>query len=112
MMVTPVTNVAAYPVDVTYTSQGGPLLIQFAGSAWAKAVGIISVNLTLDGATVATAKVYTNEATSHKALVPAAVFTCSIKPGPHKFAVAAGDGNTNIDHNDFFTITVFEFSLD
>lgn len=80
MIVTPLTNNAPFPANATYVSHGGPLLIQFAGSARAKAIEIISMNLILDGATVATTKVITNEAPSHKTLVPVVVLNrCGLR---------------------------------
>jgi hypothetical protein len=107
MLVTPVANDAAFPVNAPFGSHGGKLDVQFAGSAWANAAGKISVNLLLDGIAIATASVFTNEPTSHKALVPVNVQTHP-EHGQHTFSVAAANGNTNIDFNDFFTITVTE----
>lgn len=112
MLVTPVANCVNFPVDVTYTSSGGPLLVYFAGSAFSSKVSIkITANLLLDGNVLASASVATNEVNSHKALVPVFVYTCSVKAGSHKFTVAKAD-DAQLDQNDFFTITVTEFSLD
>ncbi len=72
MLVTPVINNAPFPISATFVSYGGPLLIQFAGSAFSptRALGgRMAVNLKFSGFTVATAVVYTNEVLSHKALV-------------------------------------------
>jgi hypothetical protein len=110
MFVTPVVNDVPFPVDVSFTSHGGPLLVFFAGSAFHSSGGKITANLALDGNVLASASVFTNEANSHKALVPVFVYTCSVSAGAHKFTVTKG-ANTQIDHNDYFTITVTEFSL-
>ena len=111
MLVTAVTNNAPSPVSATYTSSGGALLVQFAGSGYSSTANkMISANLTLDGVTVATASVFANETQSHKAFVPVAVLVPSAKPGSHTFAVSAG-ANTTLDGNDLFTITVSEFFL-
>lgn len=110
MLVTTVANGTPYPVDLAFTSSGGPLLIYFAGSAWHSTGGKVTANLLLDGNVVALASVFTNEGRSHKALVPVFVYTCAVKAGAHKFTVTAG-ADTNIDSNDYFTITVTEFSL-
>jgi len=99
-----------FPVKADFTSEGGTLLIQFAGSAWSSKGQSLSVDLQVDGATVATAKVTTNEVNSHKALVPAAVLTSKIAAGTHTCTVVAASG-TNVDQNDFFTITVTEYGL-
>jgi hypothetical protein len=110
MLVTTVANDTPYPVDVPFTSNGGPLLVFFAGSAWSAAGGKVTANLLLDGNVLTSASVYTNEKESHKALVPVFAYTCSIAAGSHKFTVGKG-ANTEIDANDYFTITVTEFSL-
>jgi len=113
MIVTTVTNCAPHPIKATFTSNGGPLLIQFHGSAWSpqKSSGI-GANLLLDGAVIATAQAFTNEANSHKALVLVNVFTCSVRAGTHTFTVeAALSPDTKIDQNDFFTITVIEYQV-
>jgi hypothetical protein len=107
MLVTSVANDAGFPVNAPYSSHGGKLDVQFAGSAWANASGKIRVNLLLDGSAIATASVFTNEPISHKALVPVTVQAHPTR-GQHTFSVAAANGNTNIDFNDFFTITVTE----
>ncbi|MFC9999510.1 H-type lectin domain-containing protein [Nocardia sp. NPDC127526] len=101
-----VANNAPYPVTATMTSNGGKMLVQFAGSAWSSTGGKISVNLLMDGAVIATASAFTNEVNSHKALVPVAVVV-SVTPGTHTFSVAAVRG-TNVDLNDYFTITATE----
>ncbi len=106
MLVTPVVNNAAYPFNATFTSQGGKLSIQFAGSAWSSSGGKISMDLLMDGNVVAAASVFTNEANSHKALVPVSVLI-SAAAGSHTFSVAPSSG-TRVDSNDFFTVTVTE----
>ncbi|MEU4341014.1 H-type lectin domain-containing protein [Nocardia sp. NPDC023852] len=90
------------------TSNGGTLYIQFSGSAWRGNAGKVSVDLLMDGTVIATASVYTNEASSHKALVPVAVLIPAAA-GQHTFTVAPTPGSgTNIDQNDYFTVTVNE----
>lgn len=108
MQITPVVNNAQSSFSQTMTSNGGTLYIQFAGSGWRGAAGKISVDLLMDGAVIATASVYTNEASSHKALVPVAI-VIPAAAGQHTFTVAPTPGSgTNIDQNDYFTVTVNE----
>lgn len=111
MIVTPVTNDAPYPVNAKLTTNGGRLLVQFAGSAWRSGGGKVSVNLLLDGNSIATASVYTNEGSSHKALVPVSVLVTAAA-GEHTFSVAPSDSNTKLDTNDFFSILVIESQPD
>ena len=107
MLVHPVVNNASPPFNATFTSDGGKLLVQFAGSGWRGSVGKISVDLLMDGNVIATASVFTNEVNSHKALVPVAVLI-SAAAGPHTFSVAPSSGSTKIDQNDYFTVTATE----
>ncbi|WP_326579913.1 H-type lectin domain-containing protein [Streptomyces sp. NBC_00481] len=107
MIVSPVVNNAPYPFTATATSNGGKLLVQFSGSAWRGTPGKVSVDLLMDGAVVATASVYTNEASSHKALVPVAVLIPAAA-GPHTFTARPSGASTRLDANDYFTVTVTE----
>ncbi|WP_280262716.1 H-type lectin domain-containing protein [Nocardia abscessus] len=108
MQITPVVNNAQSSFSQTMTSNGGTLYIQFSGSGWRGSAGKISVDLLMDGTVIATASVYTNEATSHKALVPVAI-VIPAAAGQHTFTVAPTPGSgTNIDQNDYFTVTVNE----
>ncbi|WP_067540940.1 hypothetical protein [Nocardia crassostreae] len=106
MHVTPVANNSPFPVTATMTTDGGKLAIQFCGSAWSNSGGKISVNLLMDGNVIATASAFTNEPRSHKALVPVTVVVAATA-GTHTFTVAAVSG-TNVDLNDYFTITATE----
>jgi len=110
MIVTTVTNCAPHPVKATFTSNGGPLIVQFHGSGSATKKGFISADLQLDGATIATAKLFANEADTHKALVLVNVFKGSVPAGTHTFTVVPGPDNY-FDQHDFFTITVFEYQV-
>jgi hypothetical protein len=109
MRVTTVANNAPNPVSASYTSTGGTLLVQFAGSAWStNGSEMISVSLLMDKAQIATASVFANSAQTHMALVPVAVLLNGVNAGPHTFTVSS---NNEIDVNDLFTITVFEYFL-
>lgn len=81
--------------------------MKFAGSGWRASGGKISVDLLMDNNVIATASVLTNEANSHKALVPVTVLI-PVAPGPHTFSVAPSSSATKIDANDYFTVTVTE----
>jgi hypothetical protein len=110
MLVTPVVNNAPYPVTAAFQSYGSTLLIHFAGTAWTQNGGPIEAHLKMDGEIVATARAYSNETFSHKALVPAVAVASGIKSGAHAITVEPGD-NTVCDGNDVFTIAITEFRL-
>jgi hypothetical protein len=93
----------------TFVSQGGILYMTVSGSAWSTSgQAQISVTVSVDGEQVGTAQVFTNEASSHKALIPLALQLPQLPAGSHSVALAAGAGTTT-DTNDFFDVTVTEF---
>jgi hypothetical protein len=92
-----------------FTSQGGILYMTVSGSAWSKSASTtISVAVSVDGKLMGTAQVFTNEASSHKALVPLALHLQQLAAGQHTVSLAAGAG-TITDQNDFFDVTVTEY---
>jgi hypothetical protein len=109
MRVTTVANNSPNPVSAQYTSTGGTLLVQFAGSAWSSNGGeMISASLLMDNAQIATASVYANPSGTHMALVPVAVLLNGVNAGTHTFTVSS---KNQMDGNDLFTITVYEYFL-
>lgn len=93
----------------TFTSQGGMLYMTVSGSAWSSSASTrVSVTVSVDGEQVGTAQVFTNEASSHKALIPLSLQLPQLAAGTHTVALAAGPG-TATDGNDFFDVTVTEF---
>lgn len=93
----------------TFTSQGGILYMTVSGSAWSPTINTkVSVVVSVDGEQVGTAQVFTNEAASHKALIPLSLQLPQLAAGTHTVSLAAGPG-TNADGNDFFDVPVTEF---
>jgi hypothetical protein len=89
----------------SFQTKGKSVVLFFAGSAWSTSAGsTLGVNLLIDGNIVATLNGVTNEATSHKALVPVVV-EVSLASGEHK-ATLSTSSTTTIDLNDYFTLEV------
>jgi hypothetical protein len=89
----------------SFQTNGQPVVLFFAGSAWSTSAGsTLRVNLLIDGNIVATLNGTTNEATSHKSLVPVVV-EVPLKAGTHT-ATLSTSGSTTIDLNDYFTLEV------
>ncbi len=98
------------PLTGTFYSNGGTVVLTFAGSAWSNVANSgIGVNLLIDGNAVATLDGYTNEANSHKALVPAP-FVVDLSAGQHTATIAPAYSNASVDGNDFFTLVVSELA--
>lgn len=114
-----VTPVIAYesgqnlPVEGNFTCSGGLVCLSMSGSAWRRTPGLIYVRINVENSAgegpELYAQVYTNEAASHKALIPvlnlplvnlaAGTYTVMIRPG----------NNTVIDLNDYFNVSVVEY---
>jgi hypothetical protein len=103
----------AFDTRPIFSCAGGPLLIQFAGSAFrdnSHGGGLASVALLLDETFAVTAQVFVNEGTSHRALVPNAVVKYGVEPGTHTFRVAPDD-QTVLNGDDRFSVLVTEYGL-
>jgi len=92
-----------------YTSSGGTLLIFAGGSAWTRTLwSTIGANVVVDGSSVGSIKLATNEVNSHKALVSNVIVAPGLPAGQHTIQLVALDGNTVTDANDYFDLTVVE----
>jgi hypothetical protein len=88
--------------------KGGTLLISAAGSGWSKTKDQkIGMNVLVNGNQVGTAQVWTNEAESHKAFVPAFEVLNKVRKGQVNIKLEPLSG-TEIDQNDYFRVTVEE----
>jgi hypothetical protein len=99
-----------YPIEGTYTSKGGTLILYVSGSGWSANAGSkIGTTVLVEGAKKGQAWSYTNEATSHKAFVPA-VLVVQNQPAGQLAIELNGDGfpATTVDQNDSFRVTVLE----
>jgi hypothetical protein len=89
----------------SFQTDSNPVVLFFAGSAWSRSSdSTLSVNLLIDENIVATLNGFTNEASSHKSLVPAIV-EVTLEAGSHT-ATLSTSGTTTIDLNDYFTLEV------
>lgn len=100
--------------SASYTTQGGAMLVQFSGSAWTNtASNMLSVNLTMNNATMGTASVWANAEGTHMALIPIVVAIIPQSPGTLVFSVVPKPGTTTVcDQNDLFNILVWEFPVE
>ena len=100
----------ALPHQGTYKkrSKGGTLIVSAAGSGFSNTdAKTIGMTVEVNGKTVGTAQVFTNEKLSHKAFVP--VFAVKKVPkGSVTIALKPLNADTQTDQNDFFRVTVEE----
>jgi hypothetical protein len=92
----------------TFTSHGGVLTLNAAGSGWSGGgAALIGMNVLVDGNVVGTAQVYTNEAGSHRAFISISVSLPGVGSGAHVVVLQPLPG-TATDSNDFYNVTVVE----
>ena len=95
------------PLSTTFTAEGdGDVIFYVSGSAWSQTAGsLLSITLYLDGQAIGTISAFTNEAASHKTLVPA-FFPATLTAGGHKIGLAVqSSGTTTVtDLNDNFSV--------
>jgi hypothetical protein len=103
------TGGGGFPFTGTYTSKGGTLILYASGSGFSSAANKIGMTVLVEGAKKGTVWGYTNEPTSHKAFVPAALVVKNQPAGPLEIELNdTGFANTSIDQNDNFRVTVLE----
>jgi hypothetical protein len=103
------TGQGGFPITGTYTSKGGTLILYVSGSGFSGGANKIGMTVLVEGAKKGTAWTYTNEASSHKAFVPAALVVKNQPAGQLEIELNdTGYANTNIDQNDNFRVTVLE----
>jgi len=95
------------PVSATFPSPtDGPAVLVLSGSVWCRnADQMIGITLELDGKAVGTAQIFSNAASTHRAVVPSYIpVTLSI--GNHTVTVVALNSQTTTDYNDVFDVTL------
>ncbi len=104
-------NNAVGPMPLTsgsFTTRGQTLLVLAAGSGFHGSPGqLIGMNIQIDGVNKGVSRVYTNEASSHKAFVMNPLLVTGIAAGAHTVSLTALAG-TSTDGNDIFNATVIE----
>ena len=99
------------PLQAAYISRGGTLLVFASGSAWTRTQwATIGMNVVVDGTTVGTVKLATNETNSHKAMVSNVIVVSGLAAGQHAILLVPMDANTVSDVNDYYDLTVVELS--
>lgn len=100
-----ISGVGPLPQTVKFTALGdGPVVFYLSGSAWSTISGTnMSVSLSLDGAVIGSASVCSNEAVSHKALVPVFI-PVDLEGMDHVLTLEVTSSDTVTDLNDNFQV--------
>jgi hypothetical protein len=98
------------PINASFASGGGTLVVIFSGSGWSATGGNIGMNLQIDGVNVSSTRSYANEPGSHKAFTTNILVQANIAAGNHSIDLVALPG-TSTDANDWFNVTVLELPI-
>jgi len=96
------------PITATFNSPGDlTAVLEVNGSVWTTTANqMIGIQVQLDGVNLGTANIFSNGASTHRAVVPA-YFKIALKYGvPHKLVLSAATTTTTSDFNDFFTAVI------
>jgi hypothetical protein len=96
------------PINATFTAlSDGPSTLIVHGSVWTTTANQkIGIAIQLDGAQVGTAQIFSNTASTHRAVVPTYI-PIQLKQGQHTLTLALLPSTpTTSDFNDFFTAVI------
>ncbi len=93
------------PIQASFKAPSdGPVYLVLSGSVWsASANQMIGVQLELDGNVIGSASIYSNGASTHRAVVPTYV-NVTLPFGQHTITLVPLNSSTTSDANDFFDV--------
>lgn len=96
----------ALPITATFNAIGDtPMFLEVNGSVWSQSTNVmIGINIDIDGQALGTAFIFSNGASTHRAVVPAYI-QVKLSQGQHKLTLSAAP-NTVSDFNDFYTAVI------
>lgn len=96
------------PISVAFNAPGDmPVYLEVNGSVWTQTANqMIGIQVALDGKNLGQANIFSNAASTHRAVVPG-YFKVQLQYGvQHKLVLSAAPGSTVSDSNDFFTAVI------
>jgi hypothetical protein len=101
-------HVGPLPIATTFNAPSdGPACFVLSGSVWSGTANqTIGVTLEVDGVVIGSASIFSNAASTHRAVVPSYI-PVTLKIGPHKLAIVASNTVTASDLNDRFDVGLF-----
>jgi hypothetical protein len=95
------------PLDTTFVSGGGTILVFASGSGYVSTAGQIGMVIRLDDEIRGYATVFTNIANDHRAITTNLLVLTGVPEGEHTLRLE-NLGSTKTDRNDFFYLTILE----
>ncbi len=95
------------PINASFTAPSdGPACFALSGSVWSGSANqTIGVVLQLDGVTIGSASIFSNAASTHRAVVPSYI-PVKLTIGPHKLTLIGLNAATTSDLNDYFDVVL------
>ena len=98
-------QVGPLPITVNFNAlSDAPVYLEVNGSVWTQtANNMIGIQVGIDGSVVGKAQIFSNTASTHRAVVPVYV-PLQLKFGQHSLTLSAMPGSTTVsDFNDLYT---------
>jgi hypothetical protein len=94
------------PIKTQFSvASDGSVGIMVSGSVWSTAVGMVGIQVTIDGKAFGAATIYANVTTSHMSAVPI-LLPSQFSFGTHTIELSAMTGSTMSDQNDSYLVTI------
>jgi hypothetical protein len=93
------------PVSATFMAPGDmPMNVEVTGSVWTQTANqMIGIQVAIDGNVIGTANIFSNTASTHRAVVPV-YLPVKLAQGSHTIQLSVAPGTTTVsDLNDLFT---------
>jgi hypothetical protein len=93
------------PITINFNAlSDAPVTLEVNGSIWTQSANsMIGIQIAVDGGAVGKAQIFSNTASTHRAVVPAYI-PLQLKFGQHSLTLSAQPGSTTVsDSNDLFT---------
>src|SRR5215216_3099268 len=96
-----VQQVGPLPIQANFQAPGdGPMYLVVSGSVWSLSANVtIGIAVSIDGQVVGHARIFSNGASTHRAVVPAYI-PVKLQQGQHTLKLAADTPQTLSDYND------------
>ena len=95
------------PISANFSAPSdGPSCILLSGSVWSRTANqMIGVGLELDGKVIGSASIFSNGASTHRAVVPSYI-PVTLSFGSHKLTLVPLNSATTSDGNDLFDVVL------
>lgn len=102
-------KVGSLPTEAKFSSQGGTMLVLASGTGISKAVGLIGIQLQIDGNNRGAVQADAPAANTRYCLIANAIVVQGLGAGEHTLTLAALNPNTVTNDRDYFNVTILEF---